>query len=40
MLVAIMAIHRSQEGPLSFLGGHIGDMEDKEHFMTSLRLAI
>jgi hypothetical protein len=30
MLVTIMAIHRSQEGPL---GGKIGDMEGKEHFL-------
>jgi hypothetical protein len=26
---------RSQERPLSFLGGHNGDMEEKEHFLTS-----
>ena len=26
---------RSQEHPLSFLGGHNGDMEEKEHFLTS-----
>jgi hypothetical protein len=31
---------RSQERPLSFLGGHNGDMEEKEHFLTSWRLEI
>ena len=28
---------RNQEGPLSFLGGHAEDMEEKDYFKISLR---